>query len=322
MAHFHVWPAGSRVSGQTLQVSGPIDIGLWGYLASAQREYEVVVRQGAAACERGRIAGNSRLWQVRAQASGPVRLEARAPDGSVVDWVVLEFMARNAVAAMRRRALVEEARRHIGAHYLWGAAGARPGCSDGMPLRPDGVTMHRPQLDAARPRLHAACSNFTDLHVCAGRSARAGGRWLPPNDRALARYLDGLRGQPPEAWTPLEGRLWPRHIIGSSLRPTPGEGIVLGEACENIRHFDCVGFINYCMSISQLQPTQKSIAAWDHKTTLVLDGTAEPGDLLVSPDLRHIGIDAGNGRMLHAEGSLSGVVETPQPRGWRRHRVI
>ena len=97
---------------------------------------------------------------------------------------------------------------------------------------------------------------------------------------------------------------------------------MLGEACENIRHFDCVGFINYCMSVSQQQPVQKSIAAWDNRTTLVLDGSAEPGDLLVSPGLEHIGIDAGNGRMLHAEASLSGVVETPQPRGWRRHRVI
>ena len=237
-------------------------------------------------------------------------------DGQVWDWVELVFLDQGAVLAQRRQALITEAMRHVGAHYLWGAAGATPGGHDGMPGRPGSVRSVPDRLDAANPCLHAASCAVAGLHVCAGRYKTLGDRVLQPNQMELRQYIEGLRGTPPEQWQPLN-TLWPRMMEGSTVT----RQIVLGESCVGVRHFDCVGFINYCFSTVFRQPIQRAIDQWINESPEVTDRSDMAGDILTKGN-NHIGLALGDGRVVHASQASRGVVIDQIGAGWRRGRNL
>jgi cell wall-associated NlpC family hydrolase len=244
-------------------------------------------------------------------------LEAKTVGGQVWDWVELTFMAQSAYLAEQRRAVVAEAQRHVGAHYVWGAAGATPGGQDGMPARAGAVLRVPDRLDARNPCLRAASCSVDGLHVCAGRFQTVGGRVLQPGDAALTRYLDSLRGKPAEQWQPMNG-LWPRMMEGKKVT----RQIVLGESCIGVRHFDCVGFINYCLSVVLRRSVQNSIEGWINNSPEVRDGSDQPGDIL-TVGTHHIGFAMGDGRVIHASETARGVViDSLAGRTWRRGRYL
>ena len=302
MAHFHKLPGDERVSGQSLSVTkSTILLGLWGYLDFSKRELVVVASTSGVTAVPKKTVGNSREWLVTTAICGKVRLEARTVDGQVWDWVELTFLERGALIDQQRRGAVTEAMRHVGAHYVWGGAGATPGGQEGMPARRGSVARVADRLDPKNPCVRAASCAVAGLHVCAGRYKEAGGKVVGPTDAALVEYLKGLAG-PPESWASMGG-FWPRMMEGSTVT----KQIVLGESCVGVRHFDCVGFINYCLSAVLKTSVQNSIQGWINDSAAVTDKSDEPGDILTVGN-HHIGFATGTGRAVHASETARGVV--------------
>lgn len=222
-------------------------------------------------------------------------------------------------SAARGARAVEVALSQLGAHYLWGAAGATPGYLDGMPGRP-GSVMRLPDVLDPDPVLRSAACDVDGYHVCAGRFARAGGRVVRPGEKDLDDYLLGLNRTQPNRWEPWNG-LWPRKMKGKTVT----EQIVLGEDCTTKKHFDCIGFVNWCLSWVlggrgvQLAITHFKIPATPgayHLCEPVAAGQARAGDV-VARGVDHIGFLTGDGRVVHASQSSDGViVEAYVPSQW------
>jgi hypothetical protein len=167
------------------------------------------------------------------------------------------------------RQLILEARQHLGCHYVNGAYGAIPMSDEsqdggGLPNRPGGVVLiaDAKRLDpTVQSKLNAiavkaATMTVKEYCVCAGRYLNAGGSTITPEDGDLKGYLSSL-GKDPKSWPNYKTKLTPRRSYG------PGENgaLVWGEDCTGIRHFDCITYVNYCMS--QIQgPTTFSIDQW------------------------------------------------------------
>lgn len=214
-------------------------------------------------------------------------------------------------SAGRRNRVVEFALSQVGEHYLWGAAGATPGYLDGMPGRPGSVVRLPDAIDPDAPALRSAACDVDGYHVCAGRFQRVGGRVVLPGDKDLADYLLGLNRQQPAQWQPWNG-LWPRKMKGKTVT----EQIVLAEDCTRKRHFDCIGFVNWCLSrAGGGRGVQLAIAHFkippDPKTyhicTPVVSGDERAADI-VTHGVDHIGFLTGDGRVVHASQSSDGVI--------------
>src|SRR5690348_12107598 len=85
----------------------------------------------------------------------------------------------------------------VGCHYLWGAAGATPGGSEGINRRPGSVALAAPRTAPTNPAVFAAQCSVDGLHTCGGRwdashGGIEGGRTASPSDQDLINYLDGL----------------------------------------------------------------------------------------------------------------------------------
>lgn len=220
----------------------------------------------------------------------------------------------------RRLKVIQVALSQVGAHYLWGAAGATPGHLDGMPGRPGSVMRLPDVLDPDAPTLRSAACDVDGYHVCAGRFSRVGGRVVSPRDKELDEYLLGLNRLQPAAWQPWSG-LWPRRMKGRTVT----EQIVLGEDCTIRKHFDCIGFVNWCLSRVvggrgvQLGITQFKIpenAKTPHICAPVGSGDVRTADI-VTRGVDHIGFLTGDGRVVHASQSSDGViVETYVASAW------
>lgn len=204
----------------------------------------------------------------------------------------------------------------IGAHYVWGGYGNIPG-SD--PNAYPGAFGQRVRLwdndpqpnvnDHGRrqPILNAAYTNITGtVHVCGGRFRRVSGTQA---DISSGTVCDGdmmIR----------EALLWPRP----DDRITSPQ-VVWGESCVGVRHFDCIGFVNWVLWQVTKRPIQFSIEQWreNSRTTEVPINQASltEGDLLFAAhaggegnNQNHIGIYVGAGRVVHARSYTIGVEET------------
>ena len=102
---------------------------------------------------------------------------------------------------------------------------------------------------------------------------------------------------------------WPRPSvdIDSNL-------VVWGEACMGIRHFDCIGFINWCIS-EDVRQFHHSIQQVIDMTTTIATGVKNvikadiwAGDIL-TVRTHHIGFASGNGNAIHASGTRQGVLD-------------
>ena len=141
-------------------------------------------------------------------------------------------------------------------------------------------------------------------YVCAGRfDAIEGGRRANPGDPDLEEYLAELRSVSQDDWWPFYDVFSPRRVIKNGA----AGDLVWGEDCRYRRHFDCVGFVNYCYDIALLELTERwaespwalSLTQYQADpviaaTTRVAPGALMAGDILTVGN-HHIGLFAGDG---------------------------
>jgi hypothetical protein len=155
-------------------------------------------------------------------------------------------------------------------------------------------------------------------HVCAGRYQTVdGGRVAKGTDADLKDFLAQIAAQQPASWVSPNG-LWPRMMEGKTVT----KQIVWGESCADIRHFDCVGLVNYSLSLALNRPIQDSIDGYNrHTRNVTTDPHVLPADILTR-GTSHIGLAMGDGRVVHASGTARGVVIDPIGSWDRRGRFI
>lgn len=157
----------------------------------------------------------------------------------------------------------------------------------------------------------AAKSEHNGRRVCAGRCH------LVPQNTPQA----GDPANPTHLASPQQ-HFWrrPRNYANATER-------VLGECCIGKRHFDCIGFVNWCFwkAISSPRaPGFTGIPLWKSQLTEPIDRFAVPllllpGDILFSSTsaeesstgLTHIGIVVSSTEVAHAAGHHLGVQITP-----------
>ena len=248
------------------------------------------------------------------------------PDGH--PWDVIRLTVANSAEspAVYRNRVMSIAASQLGSHYLWGAAGAMPGLPNGMRSKPGGVEMFSGTVGPNDVQ-HSVAKTFVHLlATCAGRP------WSPQRhtpayvERASDAATLGPETPQQSYRTVYFYRDYPRRI---AIR----RGVILGERCEGKRHFDCVGFISYCLSEAIGTGVHYEICggARDHfrgfaNSFPVVDPHEPhlPGDILifgggtiewdgrqVFSNAHHIGFSTGDGtHMIHAMETEYGVVRT------------
>lgn len=230
-----------------------------------------------------------------------------------------EFMSE----AMLRARIRSTAVAQIGAHYVWGGYGNMPGdrpdpnpypgaFGSRVRMWTNDPTANQEDHGRSQPILNAAYTNIVNrVHICGGRFNRVTGQQADP----ATDNPDGpLR----------EVLLWPRPNDSIDARET-----VWGESCVGIRHFDCIGFVNWVFWQVLSRPVQFSIEQWrqDGRTTQVAINTSAltEGDLLFAAHAggsgnngNHIGIYIGAGKVVHSRSYTIGVEETPLMGGGTR----
>lgn len=226
-----------------------------------------------------------------------------------------------------RQLIVHSARRHLGAHYLWGSGGASPGASDGVWYRAGDVDLQGPSLDPKNPSVFAATCNKAGFHVCAGRYLGIkGGRRTTGDAVDLKSYLDSLSKLPRSMWLPYFAYFSPRKVVGSTIKDAPK--IVWGEDCRGTRHFDCISFVNYVLTEST-QPFWSAdikLLRTGSKSGLQevqMDAPAVDGDILFRKD-EHIAFLCANGLVVQAEDHAHGVHENEKYHAvnWTQRRRV
>jgi cell wall-associated NlpC family hydrolase len=329
MAHFED-DSHQRVSGETL----PIRVGhtrtlyLWGgnfdgsALAVVASDPLIQIHEEI---RPGGFGPNYRKFTIRATADAETIQVSAGPnaDGSS-PWDTVTFIVLTAAESGEyyRNRVMMYARTHLGAHYLWGAAGAAPDVANGMPGRPGSVHMWTRAIDPDDIMTSAAICRVSGNNTCAGKP------WPPGGPRTPA-YIPNSAGMVAGAETPQLSY----RTVHTDYRPTRKPGIILGERCEGKRHFDCVGFINYCLSLALGAGVQLDIcgdAAHGYRgyanamISVRATDPHRPGDILIFggtesdfegrtilSGAHHIAFSAGDGaNMVHASETEYGVVQT------------
>ena len=246
----------------------------------------------------------------------------------------------------RKQAFIDTARQQAndGAHYLWSTAGNTPGNKDGAWYRPLKAQLHdnvpdltglslSPATIATKygihaPMLFAAYADTSDfgLLVCTGRAAAVNTPLaLSDMDANLHKAFDlkwpDLTDDQLDELQRNSNRIsdfrWPR--ANSSLRNNSlHHSTVWGESCVDVRHFDCIGLINYCLSEILNQHIQYGIGNFVARSigTVVSVSSAAAGDI-VTIGAQHIGIVSERNTVIEAKDAISGVVEGPfSAAGW------
>jgi cell wall-associated NlpC family hydrolase len=252
----------------------------------------------------------------------------------VTDMVTFNVLNSQESAAYYRQKVIEIAQSMLGCHYLWGAAGAEPDKHNGMPGRPGAVVLFDPakHKGAAKGDVmnHVAVCQVQGFNTCAGRAWKLNppGTYIADPRRKLTD--DEMAKETEE----LSYRTVYKSYGGGR------KGTILGERCEDIRHFDCVGFVNYCLSRALGENIQCAISG-DTNTpntgyanqmiTITKDSDDQPGDILIYRGSEkeveitnskgvtskkkviigagHIGFSLGNGKgRIHASETEYGVI--------------
>ena len=245
-------------------------------------------------------------------------------DGSA-PWDTVTFLIHTAAESGEyyRTQLISTARLHLGAHYLWGAAGASPDELNGMPGRPGSVhILTSPSPGGAHDVQHSvAVSRVVGFCACAGNPWK----YNHPNDPP---YISDAA----HADLSQESETHSYRTVYKSYSNPQRKGVILGEKCEGKRHFDCVGFINFCLSTifgsgvqAAICGTERSRYRGDYANGFPIAAPNEPhkpGDILifggqqiefegrqVLAGAHHIGFSLGDGtHMIHASETEYGVV--------------
>jgi hypothetical protein len=232
------------------------------------------------------------------------------------------------------------------AHYLWGTAGNHPGMPDGNPGggKHGAAQMRKYSLDpkaTARDSVLAVCTacSFVDNYSsCAGRSERTGvGAASPPDlDAYLKSCQDaiakGVTGQTQWPGAGPQKDLYPRKYYWRGMLQEAGK-VVWGESCDNVRHFDCVGLVNYCYAQHWYQANfGLDIAAYRNEN----QGTSEvrdskdlmDADILIKSSNNHIAMlyyddTANDWYVVQATGTTKGLTDDEKynPALWDRYRM-
>jgi hypothetical protein len=206
-----------------------------------------------------------------------------------------------------------------------------------MLRRRGSVSLAPARLLPSNPAVFAAQCSVDGLHLCGGRwdsdhGGIDGGRTADSNDSDLIAYLSGLESSSPDEWEPYYEYFSPRRVEGRTVQTQ----IVWGEDCRYVQHFDCVGFINYCieLGIDRSREIQCSIQQWagDLSGTVgvPLDAPPHPADILIKSGYKHIAFLVGDGagdgdwgRIVHAEQTSTGVVTRDfVPNSWAHRRRL
>jgi hypothetical protein len=193
-------------------------------------------------------------------------------------------MARIVVSSVQRNQIAKVAAQLAadGGHFLNGAQGAEPGSRAGPLNRL--VSEKRQSFKPSAPMLQAAAMTST----CKGRFETAGGRVISTHKdkEALKKYLVEqetilvLGGsifdlQPFERAKGSDGRL---HAL---FPRTIGNQIILGERCTGKRHFDCIGFVNFCISQVLSPKWNRSFTQYRRDFDPVAQRDLQPGDIVI-----------------------------------------
>jgi cell wall-associated NlpC family hydrolase len=210
----------------------------------------------------------------------------------------------------KRQSVIELAQDQIGCHYVWGGAGNTPGNEDGAFYRRGAVKMHDNETGPP-PKAHAdhgrkvaiilaAYCRVDGYKVCVGRSRLTEVMALERGDTNDPTLFDS-------EYTDLYS--WPRPdmVIDSNL-------VGWGESCDGVRHFDCIGFINWCLS-EEVRPFHHSIQQVIDMTKEIAKGRAPVGEAdiragdILTVGAHHLGFASGDGTAVHASSTHRGVVE-------------
>jgi hypothetical protein len=240
---------------------------------------------------------------------------------------------------LKKWRLIKKARLQAesGAHYLWSTAGNNPGKNDGAWYRPGKAQLHPnlPDLvnDQSRnaaaakynvhtPMIFTAYANTSDfgLLACGGRAAIfTAPLALADMDSDIHKALslkwksltdDQIQELKRNSANPLNYR-WPRPNSSLSNNSTT-HSTLWGESCIGSRHFDCIGFINWCLSETLGKSIQYGIPNFVAKNVgaQIPLAKAEACDI-VTIGSQHIGWVSDNKTVIEAKDVVSGVVEGP-----------
>ncbi len=225
-----------------------------------------------------------------------------------------------------------------GSHYLWGSAGDIPDL--------DTSGLSQPGIKSQIANIFAASQNCNEQHpqvmtaetsvagkkfVCAGSYKNfSTGNPVDMNNadeaNTLSAYLTSLNNIPVEEWQIQKGELTPRLY---------NNAVVWGQDCRSVAHFDCVGFVNYCVSQALGRAVIYEIEQWatNMSGTVNTDlyAPAENADLLFvhgnGPKFGHIALlyrdEDGIGTVIQAADTDIGVITGPyEPAKWSARRTI
>ena len=192
-----------------------------------------------------------------------------------------------------RKAITDEALSHVGkAHYVWGAAGNTPGLPDGASFRRDLVKLLPNSFSQKEPLVRTAWTGIEGINTCAGCSSK----YTQVSSQSMSDYLKAGKDEPgknglfPRIWK-FKGKIQPR---GAS-----NNGLVWGESCIGKKHFDCIGFVEYCVGKVWSQPVnfQVDIAAlFNNPGNYGFAIVTDPTDILNADLVSH---DDGGGKWHH-----------------------
>ena len=245
-----------------------------------------------------------------------------------------------------KQLVIQTARAQVeaGAHYLWGGAGNTPGQADGAFYRKSYALLHAnvpdildekivPKIKVNSPALFTAYAydlvNSQTIWTCAGRpmefknelalnlplSAGAGGAFDLKLKDLTAEQIEELKRKSGDA----AKYRWPRpNNVMNNQNTTIAT--TWGESCRDKRHFDCIGFVNWCFSTALNKQVHYGIDHYTDPLRTKNVGTEIPvkdakiGDI-VTIKADHIGIVSEKGTAIEAKDKVYGVVELPLAEG-------
>ena len=247
--------------------------------------------------------------------------------------------ADNTKAAIRK-SIVDLARSFVrDAHYLWGTAGNVPDQANGNPgggklkaalLRAASLDVNEQERNKVLGVCMAVQPTIDGYNTCAGRSLRYTNADL--NTYVEARKADIAAGRNDQtAWPGAQPRnIYPRKFHFRGAIQNSGQ-VVWGETCVGVRHFDCVGLVNYCYARHWYKPNfGLDIVAYRNS----IQGTAPvtnandrmDADILIKSANQHIGMLYKSGEVwlvVQAADTKIGLTDTEvfDPAAWDRFRM-
>ncbi|MBO0932445.1 hypothetical protein [Fibrella aquatilis] len=243
MAHFFDAVSYSPLVTYEIHPGETRTVGLWGgdFLGN---DLGVVVDQDLVKMQEKRRVNGSRYFDLTGLKIGQTSLRAFAglyDFAFPIEVKVTKKLSTPQGKLAERKAIVDEALSHVGkAHYVWGAAGNTPGLADGASFRRDLVKLLPTSFSQQEPLVRTAWTGIEGVNTCAGCSSK----YSQQSSQSISNYLKAGKDEPgknglfPRIWK-FKGKVQPR---GAS-----GNGLVWGESCIGKRHFDCIGFVEYCI---------------------------------------------------------------------------